>query len=156
MHSWPKQCYHYKPNLSHFIPKIKLPPLFHGTFRWRLRLWWITFLEWQLSHLNTDKIQTLYLGWVRLILFGIFGIFVCRLDNQKKDNFSKFKITSDWECGQWSEACQSEGLGQAGEMGSQELHAPCSSWMSHSMKDVQSLMEVTKVAKDLEHMGSQK
>lgn len=64
-------------------------------------------------------------------------------------------MTSDWESGQWSGACQSEGPGQAGEMASQELHGPCSSWMSHLMKDVQNLVEVTKQAKDLEHMESQ-
>lgn len=81
---------------------------------------------------------------------------LCSLDDGTKDNLSKFKMTSDWESGQWSEACQSEGPEQTGEIASQALHVPCSSWMSHSMKDVQSLMEVTRLARDLEHMESQK
>lgn len=81
---------------------------------------------------------------------------LCRLDDGTKDNLIKFKMTSDWESGQCSKAYQSEGPGQAGEIASQEPHVPCSSWMSHTMKDAQSLMEVTKPAKDLEHMESQK
>lgn len=83
------------------------------------------------------------------------GIFVYSLDDGTKDNLSKFKVTSDWESGQWRGAYQSERPGQAGEMASQELHVQCSPWMSRSMKDVRNLVEVPKLAKDLEDMESQ-
>lgn len=47
---------------------------------------------WSDSSLTqTDKIQPLYLGWVRLMLFGIF---VCSLDDGTKDNLCKFKMAS--------------------------------------------------------------
>lgn len=58
--------------------------------------------------------------------------------------------------GQCSADSQSEEPGQAGEVASQEVYVLRSSWVFHSMKDVQSLVEVTKLAKDLEHVESQK
>lgn len=68
-----------------------------------------------------------------------------------------FMMISDWGGGgQCSADSESEEPGQAGEVASQELNVLRSSWVFHSMKDVQSLVEVTKLAKDLEHVESQK